>query len=176
MRAIPVAAATLLTATTLALAAPTASAAVAGDNNITSFGFHVSPTTIAAGGQVTLSVDGCEGDAKATSGVFDDVSIPKGQGSATANVFWDAKPGAMYEVTFSCKNSAGNWESGTTDLTIATGRPDNNTVRRGVKAGVGGSIGGFDLQELGLGAALIAGALGTAYYWTRRRSTAEDNS
>ncbi|MFD9905933.1 hypothetical protein [Streptomyces sp. NPDC059063] len=168
MRAIRVASAALLTATALTLTAPTASAAVTGDENITSFGFRVTPSTIAAGGQVTLSVDGCDNTTKVTSGVFDDVTIPKGQSSATAHVFWDAKPGAMYEVTFTCGQ-----ESGTTDLTIAGGGSSTHPTphhTRGVKAGVGGSAGGFDAHQIAVGGALIAGVLGTAYYWTRRRT------
>lgn len=182
MRAIRVASAALLAATTLTLGAATASTAVAdeGDNpnNITSFGFRVTPSTIAAGGQVQLSVDGCEGDTKVTSGVFDDAHIPKGQNSVAAMVFPDAKPGAMYEVTFDCKG-----ETGTTDLTIATGRPTHHPtthptapVHRGVKAGVGGSFGGLDLHEIALGGALIVGTLGTAYHWTRRRTGDRDGS
>ncbi|MFG2650333.1 hypothetical protein [Streptomyces sp. NPDC048436] len=181
MRAIRVASAVLLAATALTLTAPTATAAVADEsdtgNNITSFGFRVTPSTIAAGGQVSLSVDGCEGDTKVTSGVFDDAHIPKGQQSVTAMVFPDAKPGAMYEVTFDCKG-----ETGTTDLTIATGRPTHHPtshptapVHHGVRAGVGGSFGGLDLHEIALGGALIVGTLGTAYYRTRRR-TGGDNS
>ncbi|QEV21535.1 hypothetical protein [Streptomyces alboniger] len=182
MRAIRVASAALLTATALTLTVPPASATVRGDetnNNITSFGFRVTPSTIAAGGQVTLSVDGCEGDTKVTSGIFDDAHIPKGQSSTTAQVFWDAKPGAMYEVTFDCKG-----ETGKTDLTIATGRPDGNNnhqnqhqnpVNKGVKAGIGGSLGGLDLHEIALGGALILGTLATAYYKTRRR-TGENHS
>ncbi|MGA4838352.1 hypothetical protein [Streptomyces sp. G45] len=166
MRAIRVASAALFTATALALTASPASAAVAGDEDITSFGFRVTPSTIAAGGQVTLSVDGCEHNTKVTSGVFDDVTIPKGQSSATAMVFWDAKPGAMYEVTFTCGE-----ESGRTDLTIATGGSGSTAHHsRGVKAGVGGSAGGFDAQQIAVGGVLIAGVLGTAYYWTRRRA------
>ncbi|GGS20580.1 hypothetical protein GCM10010252_69860 [Streptomyces aureoverticillatus] len=175
MRAIRVASAALLTATALTLTAPPASAAVAGEENITSFGFRVTPSTIAAGGQVTLSVDGCEHNTKVTSGVFDDVTIPKGQTTATAKVFWEAKPGAMYEVTFTCGQ-----ESGTTDLTIVGGQSSANPTHqpshqptphhtRGVKAGVGGSSDGFDAQQIALGGALVAGVLGTAYYWTRRR-------
>ncbi|MGA4845224.1 hypothetical protein ACOBQB_02680 [Streptomyces sp. G5(2025)] len=178
MHAIRVASAALLTATVLTLTIPPASAAVTGDennNNITSFGFRVTPSTIAAGGQVTLSVDGCEGDTKVTSGIFDDAHIPKGQTTTTAQVFRDAKPGAMYEVTFDCKG-----EIGKTDLTIATGRPDNNghrdpTHNKGVKAGIGGSLGGLDLHEIALGSALILGAVGAAYYKSRRR-TGENNS
>ncbi|MGW7069343.1 hypothetical protein ACWGII_14715 [Streptomyces sp. NPDC054855] len=182
MRAIRVASAALLAATTLTLGAATAAPAVAdegdGGNNITSFGFRVTPSTIAAGGQVQLSVDGCEGDAKVTSGVFDDAHIPKGQNSVAAMVFPDAKPGAIYEVTFDCKG-----ETGTTDLTIATGRPTHHPtshptgpVHHGVKAGAGGSFGGLDLHEIALGGALILGTLGTAYHWTRRRTGDGNNS
>ncbi|WP_151475604.1 hypothetical protein [Streptomyces albicerus] len=176
MRAIRVASAALLGMTALTLTAPAAVARNDGsDRNITSFGFNVSPTTIAAGGRVTLSVNGCDSDTKVSSGVFDTVTIPKGQTSATTTVDWDAKPGAMYEVTFQCGK-----ESGHTDLTIATGHPTNPThvpghpthvpVHRGVKAGVGGTAGGFDLGEIGLGAALIVGSVGAAYYWSRRRT------
>ncbi|MEV0227718.1 hypothetical protein [Streptomyces sp. NPDC050704] len=166
MRAIRVASAALLGVTALTLTAPAAVARDDGDRNVTSFGFDVSPATIAAGGRATLSVNGCGSEAKVSSGVFDTVTIPKGQPSATATVDWDAKPGAVYQVTFQCGN-----ESGHTDLTIATGRPGNPTqvpVHRGVKAGVGGGAGGFDLGEIGLGAALIAGSVGAAYYWRRR--------
>ncbi|MFJ9563798.1 hypothetical protein ACIRQQ_27680 [Streptomyces fuscichromogenes] len=41
---------------------------------------------------------------------------------------------------------------------------------RGVQAGEGGSIGGFDLQELGLGTALVVGSVGTAYRLSRRHA------
>ncbi|MEU1329328.1 hypothetical protein [Streptomyces sp. NPDC005865] len=180
MRAIRVASAALLTASALAVTAPTASAAALGEENVTAFGFSVSPSTVAAGGQVTLNVDGCDGETKVTSGVFEDTTIHKGQKSATAQVFWDAKPGAMYEVTFTCNGS--NPGSDKTDLTIATGRPDHNShhpdrpdhpdhhAHKGVKAGTGGSFGGFDLHEIALGGALIAGTFGAAYYKMRRRT------
>ncbi|KUL52869.1 MULTISPECIES: hypothetical protein [unclassified Streptomyces] len=182
MRAIRVASAALLTASLLTLTVPPASAAVTGEenNDITSFGFRVTPSTIAAGGQVTLGVDSCDGDTRITSGVFDDAHIPRGQSSTTAQVFWDAKPGAMYEVTFDCKG-----EIGKTDLTIATGRdggqgrPEHHrpehSAHKGVKAGTGGSLGGLDAQEIALGSALILGAIGAAYHKARRR-TGEDNS
>ncbi|WP_369217382.1 hypothetical protein [Streptomyces flavofungini] len=182
MRAIRVASAALLTASVLTLTVPPASATVTNDENngITSFGFRVTPSTIAAGGQVTLGVDSCDGDTKVTSGIFDDAHIPKGQSSTTAQVFWDAKPGAMYEVTFDCKG-----ETGKTDLTIATGRdgdhsrPDQHrpehSTHKGVKAGTGGSLGGLDAHEIALGGALILGTIGTAYYKARRR-TGDDNA
>lgn len=185
MRAISIASAAVVTAGALTFTAPAAHAAVTGDNDITSFGFSITPTTVAAGGQVTLKVDDCDADAHATSGVFDKVTIRNGQ-TASATVDWDAKPGAMYTVTFECKG-----ETGTTDLTIATGNQTggnhtggNNTggnhtggnnVHRGVRAGIGGSLSDLDFHELALGGALIAGALGSAYYWARRR-TGEDGS
>ena len=40
---------------------------------------------------------------------------------------------------------------------------------RGVHAGEGGSLAGFDAKELGMGALLIVGSVGAAYYFSRRR-------
>ncbi|MDH6220728.1 hypothetical protein [Streptomyces pseudovenezuelae] len=176
MRAIRVASAALLGISALALSAPAAVAS--GGGNITPFGFSVLPSTIAAGGQVTLQLNrdgGCRGAATVTSGVFDTVTIRPGQSSATAMVDWDAKPGAMYQVTFACDGA-----SGSTDLTIAGGRPVNPTPvplnpYRGVHAGEGGSIAGFDVKEIGMGAALIVGSVGAAYHFSRRR-TGEDGA
>ncbi|MGW0334885.1 hypothetical protein ACWD0J_23955 [Streptomyces sp. NPDC003011] len=175
MRAIRVASAALLGACALALTAPAAHA------RAESTGFRVSvlPQTIAAGGQVTLRATGCGQDVFVSSGVFDDVTIRKGQTTATAMVDWDAKPGALYEVTFRCGTF---WQNA--DLTIAGGRPVEPTPvpvpvpvhpSRGVHAGEGGSFAGFDLQEIGLGIALIAGSVGTAYHLSRRR-TEEDGA
>jgi len=176
MRAIRVASAALLGVTALTLTAPAALAK--GDNDITPFGFSVLPSTIAAGGQVTLRIDrndgGCKGPATVTSAVFDTVTIHPSHSQATAVVDWDAKPGAMYQVTFTCDNV-----SGSTELTIAGGRPTSHPVPQpfppgGVHAGEGGSIAGFDLKEIGLGAALIAGSIGAAYHLSRRRTSEED--
>jgi hypothetical protein len=177
MRAIRVAAAAMLGVSAVALAAPAAVAK--GDNeNITPFGFSVLPSTIAAGGQVTLQIDrdhgGCKGKVTVTSGVFDTVTIPRDRSSATAVVDWDAKPGAVYKVTFTCDKV-----SGSTDLTVAGGRGGGGhhpyTPDKGVHAGEGGAFGGLDLKEMGLGAALIAGSLGVAYHLSRRR-TGEDGA
>jgi hypothetical protein len=178
MHAIRVASAALLGVTALTFSAP-AAVASDGTNNITPFGFSVQPSTIATGGQVALLVQrndgGCQRDVTVSSGVFDTVTIRQGQSSATALVDSDAKQGAAYEVTFMCDGVSGH-----TDLTIATGRADNTTplpvsTQGGVRAGVGGSVGGFDLKEIGLGAALIAGTVGTAWYMARRRTAADDS-
>ncbi|MEU2776813.1 hypothetical protein ABZ646_28875 [Streptomyces sp. NPDC007162] len=46
---------------------------------------------------------------------------------------------------------------------------------RGVRAGEGGSFDGFDLKEIGLGAALVLGSVGTAYRRAQGR-TGEDGT
>ncbi|MFB7590720.1 hypothetical protein [Streptomyces sp. NPDC056169] len=198
MRAIRLASAALLSAAALglaatpaawatpaALAAPTAPAALAApaeenEPNITSFGFSITPATVAPGGTVTLTSDGCEvPSVTVTSGVFDTVTLNEGR-SGTATVDFDAKAGARYEITFDCKG-----ERGTTNLTIAPHPgPDHGTgdvtvpdtspgAHKGVKAGFGSEAGaadeGLGAVELGTGALLIAGALGAAVVLTRRR-------
>lgn len=191
MRAIRAASAALLGAAALALTTPAVAMATAAAP-VTPFGFAVTPSVIAAGGQVTLTVTGCSSTATAESGVFDDTVIPSG-GSARASIFWDAKPGAMYEVTFTC-----NGEEGTTDLTIAGGTPAPTPTRTstptpthtaspaatrtptssstaiappgGVNGGVGGSFIGMNSTELAIGTGLVgAAALGTVLV-VRRRS------
>ncbi|MYT74800.1 MULTISPECIES: hypothetical protein [unclassified Streptomyces] len=164
MTAIRTASAAALGLTALLLSAP---AAVAGDND--SFQVSVAPTTIAAGGQVTLYASGCSDITTVSAGIFDTVTIDSGSGQKTATVDWDAKQAALYTVKFECKGGP----SRSVDLTIASGRQDNPQpppVPHGVKAGVGGSLAGFDLHEIGLGAALIVGAMGGAYYFSRRRT------
>ncbi|MFF7597797.1 hypothetical protein [Streptomyces mirabilis] len=198
MHAIRVASAALLGATALTLSATAALAGNGdgnsdggrssgrdsgrGNNNITSFGFNVQPQSIAAGGRLRLTAESCDSVARVSSEVFDTVTIPRGQSSATALIDADARAGSVYQVTFQCGN-----ESGHTELTIAPGRSGTNysdptqvqvpaSVQRGVKAGVGGSSGGgFDLKEIGLGTALIAGCVGTAWSMTRRRVTDEES-
>ncbi|AQU65451.1 hypothetical protein [Streptomyces niveus] len=195
MRAIRAASAALLGAATLALTTPAAAMAAAPDPP---FDFAVTPSVVAAGGEVTLTVTGCSSTATAESGVFDDTPIPSG-GSARASVFWDAKPGAMYEVTFIC-----NGEEGTTDLTIAGGTPSptpsptvtptgtvtptptrtttasptsSATTRStaiappgGVKGGLGGSFMGMNGTELAIGSGLVAAAAVGTVLVVRRRS------
>ncbi|MFB7645864.1 hypothetical protein ACFC0S_01305 [Streptomyces sp. NPDC056084] len=181
MGAIRIASATLLgAAAALSLAAPTATAAggTAGGSNITPFGFSVTPSLIAPGGQVTLNVTGCSTEATVSSGVFDTVTVPK-DSSRNATVDWDAKRGAAYTVTFSCDGARG-----TSQLTISGGSPTtSSTVRptvrptvttpRGVRGGLGGSVDGpLSPVELAAGATLIALATGgTGYALYRRRAT-----
>ncbi|MDQ0584830.1 hypothetical protein [Streptomyces rishiriensis] len=176
MHAIRVASAALLGVTALTFSAP---GAVAGDDNhyVMANGYSVLPSTISAGGQIALHVDrnvsGCRSSVTVSSGVFDAVVIPRGSSSAVVSVDWDARAGASYQVTFACGGI-----SAVKELTIAGGRPVDPTpvplpVPRGVHAGEGGTVAGFDLREIGLGAALIVGSVGAAYYFSRRRA-AED--
>lgn len=127
--------------------------------NVTSFGFSVSPRTVAPGGTVTLSSNGCQTPTvKADAPVFDTTELNEGH-SATARVYDDAKPGAQYQVQFTCGN-----ETGTTTLTIATG-----SINHGVNAGTGGSVGGFDATQMAIGGALVAGVLAAGLYLVRRQ-------
>lgn len=174
MRAICIASAVLLGAGALTSCVPAADAATRTD-----FGFSVEPSTVAAGGEVTLRVvrnEACRGKAAVNSPVFDVVTIAPQESWATAVVDWDAKHGAVYDVQFECDRS-----SGTARLTIAGGRPTHHPTHhpahhptrhphKGVHAGEGGTVAGFDLKEIGLGAALIAGSLGVAYHFSRRRT------
>ncbi|MFI7382443.1 hypothetical protein [Streptomyces sp. NPDC049813] len=164
MHAIRAVSAAVLSVAALAL---TSSPAAAGDD--VAFEVNASPTTVAPGGQVMLSQTGCEGTTEVSAGIFDTITLTGRHSSRSVTVDWDAKRGAMYSVKFSCDGHRPR----SLDLTIEGDRPHDPTpppIDHGVKAGVGGSIGGFDLREIGLGAALITGALGTAYSLARRRT------
>ncbi|MFD8634825.1 hypothetical protein [Streptomyces sp. NPDC059533] len=159
-----------------ALGAPAATAAEG--RQVTSFGFTITPSTVAPGGQTVLSVTGCNAAyATASSGVFDTVSIARGQ-TARVTVDRDARPGALYSVSFTC-----NGETGSADLTISGGstRPTTSSTRTAtsparsvvgaVRGGLGGSVAGMDPLELGAGAGLLLAAVGgTAFALRRRRS------
>ncbi|MFD9031169.1 hypothetical protein ACFVZW_08475 [Streptomyces sp. NPDC059567] len=188
MRAIRVASATLLATTALALTAPAALADEGTGGTITSFGFSVSPSTVAPGGTVTLKSDSCEvPSVTVSSGVFDTVTLTEGN-TGTATIDVEAKVGAEYQVTFDCKG-----EKGTAPLVIAGAPTDHSTggdstsgqstgghetgaqdtgVHKGVKAGFGGGAGELGTAEVVAGTVLIAGALGGAgVLLTRRRRT-----
>ncbi|KOV99048.1 hypothetical protein ADK65_19000 [Streptomyces sp. NRRL B-1140] len=170
MRAICLASAVLLGAGALTSCVPAADAAIQTD-----FNFSVLPSTVRAGGEVTLHVTrnrACRGEAAVDSPAFDPVTIPRGETWTTVVVDRDAEPGALYDVEFECDGSRGFAR-----LTIARGRPAHHPdrhpahhPRKGVHAGEGGTLAGFDLKEIGLGAALIAGSLGVAYHFARRRT------
>ncbi|WP_328907278.1 hypothetical protein OG230_32235 [Streptomyces sp. NBC_00234] len=179
MRAIRVAPVALLGSAALALAAPVTAAYAASDGTTTSFTPSVTPSVIAPGGQVTLGAMGCDVAATASSGVFDTTTIPSGQ-SATATVDWDAKRGAVYEVTFNCGGTVRM-----VNLTITGGATSTPTVSpttlsptssataltppSGVQGGMGGSVDGIDAGEIAAGTALVLAAAGGTVYLLRRR-------
>ncbi|MET9933977.1 MULTISPECIES: hypothetical protein [unclassified Streptomyces] len=116
MRAIRGAASAALLGAAAAMTAGPAALAVEDDGTITSFGFSVTPATVAPGGTVTLTSEGCEEPSvTVTSGVFDTVTLEEGR-PGTATVDAEAKAGAQYEITFDCKG-----ERGTTTLTVTGG-------------------------------------------------------
>lgn len=166
MRAIRAASAALLGAAALALTAPTAAFAV----NNTPYDFRVTPSTVAAGGRVTLTAGGCPSTTTVTSGVFDTVTIPQ-NGSATAVVDWDARPGAVYSVQFNCIGRIG-----TLDLRISGGTSTPTTgsttivTPSGVGGGLGGSFRNVRIAEIAAGGALVAAATTATVFVVRRRS------
>ncbi|WP_326586664.1 hypothetical protein [Streptomyces sp. NBC_01294] len=114
------------TGAVLALGSLGMPAATAAEAQVTSFGFTLTPSTVAPGGQVVLAVSGCNAAyATASSGVFDTVSIARGQ-TVRVTVDRDARRGALYSVAFTC-----NGETGSADLTIAggTARPTTSSTR-----------------------------------------------
>lgn len=171
-RAAPVA---LLGAVALALTAPRPPAAAAAHpgglpprHGDATFHAHLSPTVIAPGGRVMLIVSGCRGDTTVSSGVFAPVTVPPRSGTHTAVVDRDARPGAEYQVRFACADGAVR----TIDLTVRDGHRGGPPPRHGVQAGLGGSLGSFDLQQIAVGVLLLTGALGLAYRRSRRHSSA----
>ncbi|MER5890408.1 hypothetical protein ABT160_41830 [Streptomyces sp. NPDC001941] len=174
MRAIRPAAALLMTAAAVTLSASAASAADAPKDQRKAAGgtYLVTPSTVAAGGRVQLTAPGCSATATASSGIFDTVTIPPG-GAATATVDWDAKKGAMYTVSFTCPGGT----SGTAEVTVAGGSAAPTTsstsvpaTPRGVRGGLGGSVGVMDAGELAAGTALVVAAATGVVYVMRRRT------
>ncbi|MFF4702925.1 hypothetical protein ACWC4D_13595 [Streptomyces sp. NPDC001288] len=221
MHAIRLASAALLGIGALVLGAPAALTddEGGGDRDAgrqASFGVRVTPSTVTAGGRISLQLsrdESCRGAATVSSDVFDTVRIPEGRDSVAATVRRDARSQTSYRVTVDCDGTRGS-----TELSIAgtqsSGRVDDGTgVRadgrtdgvtdgqsgvhtgsrtdgltddgsddltgsgtqplqpdRGVRAGAGGSVAGFDLKEIGLGALLVTASVGTAYRIARRRA------
>ncbi|MFE4964138.1 hypothetical protein [Streptomyces sp. NPDC056660] len=129
MHAIRLAPAALFGVGALVLGAPAALTNYAGDGGRdsgqrASFGVHVTPSTVSAGGRVSLQLnrdDGCRGAATVSSDVFDTVRIPEGRDSVAATVHRDARTQASYRVTFDCDGTRGS-----TELSIAGSRSEEH--------------------------------------------------
>lgn len=178
MRAMGVAPVALLGAAALALTAPavTAYAAVPGGPSNSGSRYTVTPSVIAPGGQVTLAAKGCSTTATASSGVFDTVTIPR-DGTARATVDWDAKPGAAYEVTFTCNTSPSftakvNLTAGaatSTPATSSTNTTGSTASPTGLQVGLGGSIDSPNTAMIVGGTALAVAAATSTVFVARRR-------
>ncbi|MHA6758629.1 hypothetical protein [Streptacidiphilus sp. PAMC 29251] len=182
MRAARLIAGTVLTVSALSLTAPIAFAADGGGtaSNVTPFAFKIFPTTVKPGGNIGLGVSGCDaGSATASAGVFDTVKLPStgtaGEYVGAATIDADAKPGAQYDVKFTCGSS-----SGTTTLTVAaattpTTTPTAVTPTGAVKTGLGGGSNSDNSAELAAGGALAAVALGALGLTAARRRRTGDH-
>ncbi|NDZ79487.1 hypothetical protein G3I19_13340 [Streptomyces sp. SID10853] len=155
MRLTSVGSAALLSAAVLSLAAPAATADGAGGP--ASFGFTVSPRSVAPGETVTLAASGCRAPGvSVSSGVFGPVTLHHGH-PATVVVDPDAKAGKRYEVTFACAG-----RKGSAPLSLS-GTPDKR-----IRAVLSGSLTDLDTTELVAGGVLIAAALGGVLHLRRR--------
>ena len=174
MRAARLIAGSAVTVAALSLAAPFAMADSGGGttSNVTPFAFKIFPTTVTPGSNIGLGVSGCDAtSASASAGVFDTVNLPstgtKGEFVGATTIDSDAKPGAQYDVKFTCGSS-----SGTTTLTVAgsTTTTTPTTPTGAVKTGLGGGSSSVSPAELAAGAALAALALGGLGLMARRRA------
>ncbi|WP_051781545.1 MULTISPECIES: hypothetical protein [unclassified Streptomyces] len=126
----------------------------------------VSPTSVAPGGRVALSVAGCGTQvARVTSTAFGEARLTPGNQTAasligSATVFNNASSGA-HSVVFECGGPGG--ERVTLSLQVTTGA---------ARGGTGGSIGSMSPGQVALGSALAAGALGAGVWVIRRRAAA----
>jgi hypothetical protein len=168
MRAARTTAAVLLAGSVAALTAFGAPTAFA-DSDIASFGFSVTPGTVAPGGSVTLRATDCDSQATASEpDLFNDAILGEGEGpgqSAAVSVRADATPGTRYDVTVMCGS-----EKGTAPLRLTVGMPaaTPTTPVGAMRTGLGGGVSGPNSIEIIAGAALI-GAAGV-YVLCRRAS------
>jgi hypothetical protein len=151
------------------------SAGTRGDGD---FRARIAPRVIAAGGQVMLTVRGCRGETRVSSGILGTVRLGAQAPPTPVAVGRAARPGAGYEVTFRCADG----RLRTVGLTVARG--PGTDPHQAVGAGTGargtaharratGRLGGFDVQQIAVGTLLLAGALALAYRRSSRHATGE---
>ncbi|MDT0614103.1 hypothetical protein [Streptomyces lancefieldiae] len=145
----------------LGLTAPTATAGA----DHTPSNIVALPSTVARGGLMTVTVDGCPQGGTMTSDAFRTTSLTPVAGAndtsrGTTTIRQDARPGS-YDITVTVNCSGRR-------LT----RPAAFTVIGGVRAGVGGSSSGRATRaDLAIGAGLVAAAVACGgLFWVRRRA------
>ncbi|MFE2584824.1 hypothetical protein [Streptomyces sp. NPDC059378] len=121
------------------------------------------PGVVAAGGRLTVTMDGCRNGGAMASRAFRTSSLSALNGTSdTARgvvvVENNARPG-RYDITVDCNGRS---------LT----RPAAFTVIGGVRGGVGGSVPiGATTADMAIGGGLVGAAgLGGAVFWMRRRA------
>ncbi|MGW7452560.1 hypothetical protein [Streptomyces sp. NPDC054787] len=125
----------------------------------------VSPTSVAPGGRVALSVDGCgTRTARATSTAFGEVRLGPGN-AASSTLFGSAivsrnATTGTHRVTFECGGPGG--ERVTASLYVTPGA---------ARGGTGGSVGSMSTGQVAVGGALAASALGAGVWVLLRRRT-----
>ncbi|WP_328752229.1 hypothetical protein OHT57_42185 [Streptomyces sp. NBC_00285] len=143
----------------LGLAVPTA---VARDGmNLSPSNAVALPSVIARGGQLTITVNNCTGDATASSDAFPAAKLKTGTNNlatGTATVNTNAATGS-HSISVLCGNG-----------TVIN--PTAFTVIGGVRGGLGGSsTTGATPTDMAIGGGLVALAvIGGGVFWMRRRS------
>ncbi|MFJ9147533.1 hypothetical protein ACIRP7_05540 [Streptomyces sp. NPDC102270] len=140
----------------------TAPAAVARDGmNLSPSNVVALPNVIARGGQLTITVNNCTGNATASSDAFRTIRLRTGAGNLAtgrATVNRNARPGS-HSISVVCRNG-----------TVIN--PTAFTVIGGVQGGLGGSSSsGATPTDMAIGSGLVALAVvGGGVFWMRRRS------
>ncbi|MGW0424242.1 hypothetical protein [Streptomyces sp. NPDC003015] len=140
----------------------TAPAAVARDGmNLSPSNVVALPNVIARGGQLTITVNNCTGNATASSDAFRTIRLRTGAGNLAtgrATVNRNARPGS-HSISVVCSNG-----------TVIN--PTAFTVIGGVQGGLGGSSSsGATPTDMAIGSGLVALAVvGGGVFWMRRRS------
>lgn len=130
---------------------------------VASFAFSVTPASAAPGDTVTLRATGCAARSTAAAPpLFASAALGQdgGPGQSTrVTVPADARPGASYEVTFTCGS-----EQGSTPLAVVPRTPPASPSAHGaVHTGLGERLSGPDTVEIVLGAVLV-GVAGVLVY------------
>lgn len=157
------------TAALLTLALPVCGPAWAGEEGPGAL--ELTPADAGPGATVTANTTECGEDERATgdanslgAGDFPlRAGTHEGDLAGQFQVPSGARPGT-YPVTVDCESG------GTVVRQLLTVSARGSTELHGVRAGDGGSLGRLDTAQLVLGGALVAGSLGAAGYYLRRRA------
>ncbi|MFI1395756.1 hypothetical protein [Streptomyces sp. NPDC020681] len=136
--------------------------AAAGGDQQSQIHVSVSPQSVQPGGNLHITVQGCNRGGTITSNAFPQTNLPANRGgtsTATARIHNDASPG-QYHLAVRCND---NPMVATAQFTVLPGR--------GAEGGLGGSVGPTS-AEMAVGAGLVVtAAVGGSLFLARRRRT-----